>query len=137
MTFIDIQREVIERYNIVLCDGTMCDGTKCPHAWRRMHSCGTERKIYKWEFKNSVEATLDLLHEIGHQETHTAKMRRCESEYYATAWAIERLTEYGILDKVTIKQKDLYQRYIYRELDRGIRRGGKGYPTKAELTLVW
>ena len=137
MKFTEIQNEVIKKYNIALCDGTKCDGTKCPHAWRRMHSCNMARKIYKWDFKNSIEATLDLFHEIGHQETHTKKMRRCESEYYATVWAVDRLKEYGILDKVSVKQKELYQNYIYSELDRGIRRGGKGYPTKQELTLDW
>lgn len=137
MNFTDIQNEVIKKYNIILCDGTMCDGTKCPHAWRRTHSCGMERKIYKWDFTNSIEATVTLFHEVGHQETHTSKMRRCESEYYATVWAIDRLREYGILDKVSTKQKELYQNYIYRELDRGIRRGGKNYPTRQELTLDW
>ena len=137
MKFTEIQNEVIEKYNIVLCDGTKCDGTKCPHAWRRMHSCSMARKIYKWSFKNSIEATLDLFHEIGHQEANTKKMRRCEEEYYATVWAIDRLKEYGILDKVSDKQKELYQNYIYNELDRGIRRGGKNYPTKQELTLDW
>ena len=137
MKFTEIQKEVIEKYNIELCDGTKCDGSKCPHSWRRMHSCNMARKIYKWDFKNSIDATLDLLHEIGHHETHTSKMRRCESEYYATVWAIDRLREYEILDKVSDKQKNLYQNYIYRELDRGVRRGGKNYPTKQELTFNW
>lgn len=137
MKFTEIQNEVIKKYRIDLCDGTKCDGTKCPHSWRRMHSCNMARKIYKWDFKDSIKATLDLFHEIGHQETHTKKMRRCKSEYAATVWAIDRLREYGILDKVSIKQKELYQDYIYNELARGIRRGGKGYPTKDELTLDW
>ena len=64
-------------------------------------------------------------------------MRRCEEEYHATVWAIEKLKEYMLLNKVPDKQKELYQKYIYIELERGIRRGGNNYPTKEELTLSW
>ncbi len=137
MDYIGIQKEVIEKYDITLCNGTMNDGNTCPHAWRRTHSCNMARKIYKWNFKNSIEATLNLFHEIGHQEMRTGRMRRCESEYYATVWAIDKLKEYGILNRVPEKQKELYQNYIYTELDRGLRRGGKNYPTKQTLALDW
>jgi hypothetical protein len=64
-------------------------------------------------------------------------MRRCESEYAATIWAIDRLREYGLVDKLSDKVKKLYQDYIFMELDRGVRRGGSGYPTKKALTFVW
>jgi hypothetical protein len=137
MNYTEIQQEVIKKYRIEICDGTLCDGTKCPHAWRRTHSCTMARKIYKWDFKNSIRATFDLFHEIGHQETHTKKMRRCESEYAATVWAIDRMREYGLVDKINEKTRKLYQDYILRERDRGARRGGKNYPTKAELMLQW
>jgi len=60
-------------------------------------------------------------------------MRRCESEYAATRWARDRCKEYGI--KVPEKQLQLYQEYIWRERDRGVRRGGKGLPTERDLTL--
>jgi hypothetical protein len=80
---------------------------------------------------------MTLFHEIGHIENNNSKMRRCEEEYYATVWAIERMKEYGLLDKVTENIKNLYQNYIYMELDRGIRRGGKGYPSKEEMKLEW
>lgn len=132
MNFIEIQKEVITKYQIVLCDGT-----KCPHSWRRMHSCGMARKIYKWDFKNSAAATFDLFHEIGHQETRTSKMRRCECEYAATVWAIEEMKKYGFEDKIPDKTKKLYQDYILRERERGLRRGGINYPTKEQLTLEW
>jgi hypothetical protein len=95
------------------------------------------RKIYKWQFKASIRATFDLFHEIGHQETRTAKMRRCESEYAATVWAIEKMREYGLIDKVDEKTKAAYQNYILRERDRGARRGGANLPTEKELTLKW
>lgn len=136
MTLVEIQKEVIAKYNIILCDGK-CNGAECPHAWRRMHSCNMARKIYKWDFKNSIKATFGLFHEIGHQETHTKKMRRCESEYAATVWAIEKMREYGLVDRIDEKTRKLYQDYIWRERDRGIRRGGENYPTKAALTLQW
>ena len=130
--FIDIQNEVIEKYRIDLCDGT-----RCADDWARTHAHPRQRRICKWTQKNSIASTFALFHEIGHVETHHSKMRRCEQEYYATAWAIEKLKEYGIADKITASTKKLYQNYIYEELRRGTRRGGKGYPTKKELTLNW
>ena len=58
-------------------------------------------------------------------------MRRCESEYYATQWALETAKKYklNIPDKIV----DSYQRYINMELDRGKRRGGKNYPSELKL----
>ena len=133
MKFTEIQNEVIKKYRIDLCDGTKCkDGD-----WSRTHAHPKQRRVCKWKQSNSIVSTLTLFHEIGHIENNNSKMRRCEEEYYATVWAIDRLREYGILDKVSVKQKELYQDYIYNELARGIRRGGKGYPTKDELTLDW
>lgn len=132
MKFTEIQNEVIEKYRI-----DICDGTKCANDWQRTHAHVKERRVCKWKQSNSIVSTLTLFHEIGHIETTKPSMRRCESEYYATVWAINKMREYGILDKVSIKQKKLYQNYIYMELDRGIRRGGKGYPTKKALTFDW
>lgn len=133
MKFTEIQNEVIKKYNIDLCDGTKCkDGD-----WSRTHAHPKQRRVCKWKQSNSIVSTFTLFHEIGHIENNNSKMRRCEEEYYATVWAIDKLREYGILDKVSIKQKELYQNYIYDELDRGVRRGGKGYPTKQQLTLDW
>ena len=60
-------------------------------------------------------------------------MRRCEAEYYATVWAMDRFREYGLT--VPPKMLGRYQEYIWRELDRGLRRHGKNLPTKEELTL--
>ena len=125
MKFKEIQEAAIKEYCIELCDGTKCDGTKCPHAWRRMHSCRMARKIYKFKFENSVDATFGLFHEIGHQETTTSKMRRCESEYYATVWAINECKKYDI--EVPDRIIERYQAYIDMEKARGKRRGGSGY----------
>lgn len=132
MRLIDIQNEVINKYNIVLCDGS-----KCNDDWRRMHAHVKKRMVCKWKQSASVRATFDLFHEIGHIETTKSTMRRCESEYYATAWAVDRMKEYGINDKLPESVKRLYQEYIWREHDRGVRRGGKGYPSKDELTIEW
>ena len=129
MTYIEIQQDVIRRYNINICQDSKC--------WRRMHAHVKERKICKWYPKASIAATFDLLHEIGHIETTTSKMRRCESEFFATVWAIERAHEYGIAGKITDKIKGLYQWYIFDELARGQRRGGTGYMTREQLTLHW
>ena len=121
--FTAIQNEVIQQYHIKLDEHSTC--------YRRCHAHVKERRICKWHPKNSIASTFTLFHEIGHIETKTSKMRRCESEYYATVWAINKAKEYGL----TIPEKIIkdYQEYIDDELDRGKRRNGSNYPT--DLTL--
>lgn len=125
MTYKEIQADAVAKYRITLCPCSKCYG--------RMHAHVRERKVCKWKPKNSANATFDLLHEIGHIETTKANMRRCEEEYFATRWALDRCKEYGI--KVPEKQLQVYQEYILRERDRGVRRGGKNLPTVQALTL--
>lgn len=108
---------IITSYNIELCNGTLCDND-----WSRMHAHVKERRICKWVFKNSIQSVFDLLHEVGHIETTKSKMRRCESEYYATQWALDKAKELGLNIPESIILR--YQNYIDREWDRGIRRGG-------------
>lgn len=117
MTYKEIQEHAILQYRIDICDGTKCDND-----WRRTHAHVTKRRVCKWNAANSIKSTFTLLHEIGHIETTKSWMRRCEQEYYATAWALEKCKEYGIsVPEKVIKQ---YQRYINTEHDRGVRRGG-------------
>lgn len=133
MTYTEIQNEVIKRYRIDLCDGTKCkDGD-----WSRTHAHPKKRRVCKWKQANSVVSTFTLFHEIGHIENNSATMRRCEEEYYATVWAIAKMKEYGILNKVSAKTKSEYQEYIFEERTRGIRRGGANYPAVSRLTLEW
>ena len=99
-----------------------------------MHVHVKKRMICKWKQKSSALATFELLHEIGHCENNNHKMRRCEQEFYATQWALDKCREYGV--DVPQKNVDDYQRYVYMELDRGLRRGGLGYPTREEMKLV-
>ena len=119
MNYKQIQEDVIRKYNITIDEHSKC--------YRRMHAHVKERKVCKWIPKNSIQATFDLFHEIGHIETTTSGMRRMEKELYATLWAFDRCRDYGI--KIPQKTFQLYRDYIYQELDRGIRRGGKGYPS--------
>lgn len=128
MTYKEIQNEVIKKYRI-----DICDGTKCKNDWQRMHAHIRERRVCKWKQMNSIQCTFDLFHEIGHIETTTSKMRRCEEEYYATVWAIEKCKEYGL--QIPEKTIELYQNYIYQEYDRGIRRGGV-LPCKQSFRLI-
>ena len=118
MRYKKLQEEIIKRYNV-----DMCDGTKCANDWSRTHAHVKARRVCKWKSVNSVQSTFTLLHEIGHLETTTSKMKRCEEEYYATKWALDRCKEYGI--KVPEKIIQDYQDYIDMEHDRGARRGGK------------
>ena len=120
-----IQNEVIKEYRVKINAESTC--------WRRVHAHVKERKVCKWKRANSILSTFTLFHEIGHIETTTGSMRRCESEYYATVWALEKCAEYGL--EVPAYLIDKYQKYIYMELDRGIRRGGRGYPTREQMNL--
>lgn len=115
--YIKLQNELVERYRIILSDGHGCRG--------RTHAHVKERKICKWKASNGLSSTFTLLHEIGHIETTKSYMRRAESEYFATDWALRRCAEL----KLDVPQKtiDIYQRYVDMELDRGLRRGGTGY----------
>ena len=115
--YIAIQNEVVEKYRIKLVPDSTCYG--------RTHAHPKKRMVCKWKQRNSVQSTFTLLHEIGHVMTKKGTMRRAESEFYATVWALEECAKYGI--KVPQSTVDSYQDYIDMEIDRGKRRGGKGY----------
>lgn len=133
MNYVEIQNDVIKKYRIDICDGTKCaDGD-----WSRTHAHVKQRRVCKWKQANSIASTFTLFHEVGHIVNNDSKMRRCEEEFHATQWAIDELKKYGVLCKVSEKTKTTYQDYINMELDRGLRRGGKNYPTKEQLTLKW
>lgn len=121
-----LQDEIISKYRVTIDEHSTCRS--------RMHIHPRERRICKWHQKNSVLATFELLHEIGHCENNNSKMRRCEQEYYATQWALERCKEYGI--EVPQSILDRYQRYIDMELARGIRHNGSNLPSRDELILT-
>ena len=118
MKYIEIQTDVIQRYEI-----DVCDGSKCANDWHRTHAHRKLRRVCKWKQANSLASTFTLLHEVGHIVANTASMHRYEQEYYATQWAIDRCRAYGL----TVPQKTVerYQRYIDMELERGLRRGLK------------
>lgn len=125
-TMKQLQDEIIKKYRMTIEENSTCR--------MRTHVHPKKRKICKWKQCNSVKSTFTLLHEIGHCENNNSKMRRCEQEYYATQWALDRCKEYNIDVPENIIER--YQNYIYRELDRGLRRGGANYSTKAEMKLI-
>ena len=122
----NIQDQIIKEYRVTIDENSRCRS--------RMHVHVKQRRICKWKQVSSVKATFELLHEIGHCENNNSTMRRCEAEYYATEWALRKCREYGI--DVPQYLVDKYQDYVYRELDRGLRRGGVCYPSKEEMKLV-
>lgn len=125
-TQIDIQQDAINRFDVTIREHSRC--------YARMHAHVRERVICKWHPKKSIQATFDLFHEIGHIETTKTSMRRCESEFEATVFAINLAEEYGLTIPEKIIKK--YQSYIFDELDRGIRRGGRYYPKKEDMLLI-
>lgn len=120
MNYVKIQNEVIRKYRI-----DICHGDKCENDWQRTHAHVKIRRVCKWKQANSIQSTFTLFHEIGHIETTKSNMRRAESEYHATTWAIDLCNRYGI--EIPSKIIEVYQKYIDREIDRGQRRGGTGY----------
>ena len=122
--YIQIQKEAVEKYNMILNPNSTCR--------ERMHVHLRTRMICKWDYTSSLKSTFDLFHEIGHCENNKMSMRVCEKEYYASVWAVYTLlVDYGIkIDDKTIKA---YADYIDDEKARGIRRGGGGY---AELDFT-
>lgn len=126
MGHIELQNEFVKKYRIKLDPHSAC--------WRRTHVHVKERRICKWRQAASIRSTFTLLHEIGHCENNDSKMRRCEKEFYATQWALDRCKELKIEVPDSIIKR--YQDYVYRELERGLRCGGKNYPSREEMTLV-
>ena len=122
MTKIDyerIQDEVITKYGVSLHE-------TCPWGCRtRTHAHLGTHDVCKWKQANSVDSTFELFHEIGHCETSTKTLKRCEEEYYATCWAIDRMKEYGL--NIPERILHIYQRYVLYEVAKGKRRGGKNY----------
>ena len=92
---------------------------------------------FKYEvYMNPTEEDLfDLLHEIGHIITNHAKMKRCEEEFYATQWAINNLKRYDV--EVSNELLDVFQRYIWKWREIGIKHGAKNIPSKKQLTLKY
>lgn len=127
--YINIQNEVIKKYRIDICDGTKCDDGD----WSRTHAHPKKRRVCKWKQHNSIRSTFTLFHEVGHIENNNSTMRRCEEEYHATVWAIQKAKEYGLAIPEELIAR--YQRYIFMELRRGLRRHGYNYPSEEELTL--
>ena len=117
LTYIDIQKDIVKRFRITLDPNSKC--------WSRMHVHVKQRRVCKFHYTNSIQATFSLLHEVGHIECYHSGMRRAEDEYAATVWALKTAKDYGLT--VPEKTIDVYQDYIDREKARGERRGGKGY----------
>ncbi len=75
-----------------------------------------------------------FLHEIGHVITNDSCMKRCQQEYLATQWAIKEAKRIGF--DVPENFIEIYQDYIWKWRDKGIKCGAKEMPTRKELTLT-
>lgn len=118
-TYTEVQKEAAKKYDMIINPFSKC-------RWTRMHVHYRTRMICKWNYRESLESTFDLFHEIGHCENNKMSMRICEREYYASVWAAKTLlSDYGIkLDSRIIKR---YADYIDHEKRKGMNRGGKNY----------
>ena len=120
MTYKEIQSDIIRKYRITLCDGTMCTDD-----WHRTHAHPKKRMVCKWRAANSIQSTFTLLHEVGHIVNYVSGDRRAEDEYHATTWALREAKKYGLVVPENLIRE--YQEYIDMEIRRGMRRGGKWY----------
>lgn len=90
--------------------------------------------IDNW-FNPTIRTVFDFLHEIGHLETNTIKMKKCEREFFATVWAINEFNKLGLkLDK---SDQKIFQEYILGFRNSAIKRHAKNVPTVEQLTLKW
>ena len=124
-TFSQAQQDSIKEYRITI--------NECSSCWGRTHAHPKKRMVCKWHPKNSIQSTFDLFHEIGHVVTYHGNMRRCESEYHATVFAIKECEKHGL--EIPEKILDKYQRYIWMERDRGLRRHAEGLPSRDDLNI--
>ena len=124
--FATAQQAAIKEYRITI--------NECSTCWGRMHAHPKKRMVCKWHQKNSIQATFDLFHEIGHIMTHHGDMRRCESEYHATVWAINECKRHGL--EIPERILTEYQDYIFEERARGIRRHASGLPSTEALRIM-
>jgi|TARA_Y100000310_G_scaffold45644_1_gene42552 hypothetical protein len=69
MDYKALQVFFIKHYDITIDERSNC--------WKRMHAHvdGT-RRVCKWKPVNSFNALFDLLHEIGHIQTHRRGLKR-------------------------------------------------------------
>lgn len=124
--YVDLQQLIVKKYAIQLVEDSKCKSRTHAH-------CDGTRRICKFTIKNSVISLFTLCHEVGHIMTYKTKMRRCESEFYATVWAMQELDKLNVVIPINIL--DDYQQYIYREMDRGLRRGGTYYFSRDDLNI--
>lgn len=115
MDYLSIQKDVIEKYRVVIVSDSSC------RARMHVHCRDNSRRICKWSPKPSYAATFNLLHEVGHLETWKASMKRCESESAATEWAIAKAREYGL--PIKRRTAAAFKQYIKMTYERGLRRG--------------
>lgn len=127
MNYKTLQDSIIREYRMTIETNSKCYG--------RTHVHVKKRTICKWKQASSLCSTFTLLHEIGHCENNNSSMRRCEQEFYATQWALDKCKEIGLNVTDDIIKK--YQRYINDERQRGINRHCYDLPSIEELTLVW
>lgn len=124
MTYVWV--EYCNEYKIVFCN---CD---VPHCFLK------EKEIY-FPINNFANPgskdVFDMLHEVGHLKTNKKGMKRCEEEYHATQWAIKEMKKYDF--DLSDRHKKLFQDYIWKWRDTGIKLKGKNMPSKKQLTLTW
>lgn len=96
------------REKYVLTHDCYCGDNSIAHAHLDTKTVFMPRKDFE---QMGVETLFDFLHEIGHLETNKDGMTRQEEEYYATTWAIDRMTKvYGFTLPESRKQD--FERYI-------------------------
>ena len=107
--FSDLFLKIYNRYHFKECK-IFPSETEDGRSW-----CSLEYKIIIIEKSQwacgDARSVFSLLHEIGHVMTNTLDMPRCDQEYLATKWAIDKMIKYGF--DIEQDLKDSYQHYIF------------------------
>lgn len=103
-----------------------------PYCYLKSKEIHFEQKRFD---KPTSRDVFDLLHEIGHLETNKPGMKRCEEEYYATMWAIEKMKKYDF--DIPQNDKAEFQEYVWKWREIGIKHKAKTIPSKKQLMLRW
>ena len=82
--------------------------------------------LVRYEKLNTLVADPEVIKNIDEWRGYTKELASMEE-------IVDKFKEYKL--KLPEKTIQMHQDYVFRELDRGLRRGGKSYPSKEELTF--
>jgi hypothetical protein len=96
-------------------------------AWKSFHADGRTVNWIECPVPRTPISLAIFLHEVGHHAIGFDRYkRRCEEEYHAWVWALDRMRAAGVLPDDRVNRRfELSMRYA---VDKAVRRGIKSLP---------